>query len=86
MSDIPVKEEIDFGRTAAGDGLNFLQAGNAVHGFFDRSRHRHQHLIDWHDPVVHTNHHTGEIRVGKNRNRNRKGEVSADQRQADDQE
>ena len=30
---VPVEEEIDFGGAAAGDGLDFLQAGNAIDGF-----------------------------------------------------
>src|SRR4029077_4475027 len=50
---VPVKEEIDFGGTAAGYGRDLLKARNAVYRFFDRTGDGDQHLVDGHDAVVH---------------------------------
>src|SRR5262249_46815138 len=41
--------------------------------------------VNWRDAVVHADHNARKIRAGKNRNGNREGEISADQRKADNQ-
>src|SRR5439155_6999412 len=82
----PVEKKIDLRGTAAGDGLNFLQTGNAVDGFFDGARDDHQHLVDGHHTVVDANDDARKIRIGKDRNGNGEGEVSADQHQSNNQE
>src|SRR5580700_9495061 len=79
----PVEIEIDFGRSAAGDGLHFLQAGYAVHSFFERAGNGDEHLVDRHDAVIDANHDARKIGGGENGDRNRESQVCADQRQAD---
>src|SRR5438105_1971565 len=49
---IPIKKQIDFRRTATGNGTNFLQSRNAVHGFLDRTGDCDHHLINRHYAVV----------------------------------
>ena len=80
----PVEEKIDLRRAAAGDGLNFLQAGNTVDGFFDGTRDDYQHLVDGHHTVVNANDDARKVGVWENRNRNGEREVPANEHQNDD--
>ena len=82
---VPTEEEIHLGGTTAGDGGNLLQAGNAVDCFFNRTGDGDQHLVDGHDPVVHSHHDAGEIGVRKNSHGNAESKISADEGYADGQ-
>src|SRR5262249_16195970 len=74
---VPVKEEIDFGGAAAGDGAHGPQTGNAVYSFFDRLGDGDEHLVDGRDAVVDADHNAREIGAWENGNGNRKGQVGA---------
>ena len=69
---LPVKVQIDLGRTAARYGCHFLETRNAVHGFFDGTSDGDQHLVDGHYAVVHTDDNAGKVRIRKNGNGDRK--------------
>ena len=77
--DVPVEEEVDFGRSAAGDGTDILQSRHTIHGFFEWPRDGDHHLIDGHHAVIDPDQDSRKIRGGKNRNRDGEGEISADQ-------
>src|SRR6516164_4054257 len=83
---LPVEEEIDFSRTAARNGDDFLQAGNTVYSFFERAGNRDQHLIDRHDTVVDSDEDAWKVGVRKNGDRDAEGEISTNERKADGQE
>jgi len=80
----PVEEEIDLGRAAAGNRLNFLQTRHAVDGFFEMTRDSDEHLVDGHDSVINADDDAGKIGIRENGNRNRESEISADQSQSND--
>ncbi len=82
---IPVKEKIDFGGTTAGDGLDFLQAGDAVDGFLERTRDDHEHLVDRHNAVVDADDDAREVGVREDRDRNGEGKIRAHEHEGDDQ-
>ena len=82
---VPIEKQIDFSGSATGNGKNALQARDIIHRFFDWSGDRHQHLVDGHDAVVHADHDAWEIGVRKNGNGNAERQITADQRQADNQ-
>ena len=67
--DVPVKEQVDFGGAAAGDGIHMVEARHDVDGFFERLGDRHQHLVDGRDAVVDADDDAREIGVGENRDR-----------------
>ena len=66
---VPVEEEADLGRAAAGGGAHGHQAGNAVDRVFDRLGDGDLHLLDRHDAVVHADDDARKIGLGKDRDR-----------------
>ena len=77
---IPVEEEADFRRAAAGGAAHGQQAGNAVDGVFNRLGDGDLHLFDGHDAVVHANDHAGKVGLGKNGDGHLKRRVDAGKR------
>ena len=77
---IPIKKQIDFRRTATGNGTNFLQSRNAVHGFLDRTGDCDHHLINRHYAVVDGDQDSRKIGFWENRDWNGKGKISSKQR------
>lgn len=84
--DLPVEVEVNFGRAAAGDGGDLLQAGNAVDGFLERAGDGDHHLVNRHHAVVHADDNAGEIGLGEDGDGEGEGEIAADQGEGDDEE
>ena len=82
---VPGEKQIDFCRAAAGDGADVLQTWHAIHPFLQGAGDGHHHLIDGHDAVIDGDQNAGEIGGGKHRDRNRKGDKGADQREGGNQ-
>ncbi len=74
---VPVEEQVDLRRAAAGDGLHVVEARHRVDGFLDGPRHGDQHLIDGHDAVLHAEHNAREIGFRENRHGNAERQVDA---------
>ena len=74
---IPIEEEADLRRTAAGVAAHRKQSRNAVDGVFDWLGDGDLHLLDRHDAVVHANHHAGKVGFGKHRDRHLERHVDA---------
>ena len=82
---IPIKKQIDFRRTATGNGTNFRQPRNAVHRFLNRAGDGDHHLINRHYAVVDGDQDSRKIGFWENRDWNGKGKISSKQRQRQDQ-
>src|ERR1035438_9886822 len=82
----PRKEQVDFHLPAAGNGLHQPHSLHAVHGFFNRPRYRHQHLVDGRDAVIHADDDARKIRRRKHRHRNRARQIDAHRHQCHDDE
>ena len=84
--DVPVEEQVDFGRSAARNGTNLLNSGNAIDRLFDRPRDGHFHLLDRHYAVVHADDDARKIRGWKHGNRKAQRLKDADRRKNQDRE
>src|SRR5207245_7900914 len=82
---VPVKEKIDFCRPATGCRPYFLEAGHAVHRFFDGTCHCDHHLVNRHYTVVDGKNNARKIGGGENCNRDVECKKSAQRRQCEDQ-
>src|ERR1019366_2338547 len=82
----PIEEQVDFGRTAAGDGPNAVQPLHGVEGFLDGPRYRDQHLVDGHDAVIHADDHARKIGGRKDRHRDGERQVGPDRYQRENHE
>ena len=83
---VPVEEQIDFRRAAAGDGAHRCKPGNAVDRFFDRTRDGDHHLVDRHHAVIDADDDAREIGRRENRDRNGERQICSSDRQDENQE
>ena len=83
---VPVEEEADLGRSAAGGGAHGQQAGNAVDGVFDGLGDGDLHLLDRHDAVVDADDDARKVGLGKDGDRHLKGGVDAGEGEDDEEE
>ena len=71
--DLPVEEDTDLGRSAAGGGANGDGAGNILHRFLDGTCNGGHHLVRWHHAIIHQNDDAREIGLRENRRRHAQG-------------
>ena len=84
--DVPVEEQVDLGRTAAGHRSDVLEARDGPDRLLERPRDRHLHLLDRHHAVVDADDDAREVGRRKHGHRKRQRLVDADDRQHADQE
>jgi hypothetical protein len=74
---VPVEEEADFRRAAAGDGAHGNQARHGVDRVFDGLGDGDLHLLDRHHAVVDADDHAGKVSWRKDGDRHLEGKVDA---------
>src|SRR6185312_12349185 len=83
---VPGKEQIDFRRSAAGDGAHRDQTGHGVHRFLDGPRDGDLHLLDGRDSVIDADDDARKVRLWKDGDGNLEREVNAGNGECDGKE
>ena len=74
---VPVEEEADLRRAAAGSGAHILQPRNGIHSVLDGLGDGHLHLFYRHHAVVYADDHARKVSGRKDRDRHLEGQVDA---------
>src|SRR5262249_18361594 len=83
---IPVEEQVDLSRAAAGNRAHRDQPRDAVDGFFDGTRDGDNHLVNRHDAVVDADDDAGKINLREHRDWNFECQIAAHDGESNDQE